>query len=1233
MFKRLMASFVILCFNCSLITIPQAKAAESILNLPIPGTMVNLSPAYEPALIKGLTVHKDNPFLFDFIVDTGHSGLAGGELQKEGDRLVKYFFACLTIPEKDLWVNLSPYEKDRMVPQALGQTALGRDLLAQDYILKQLTASLIYPEKNLGKEFWDRVYAKAQAMYGTTQIPVNTFNKVWIMADKADVYENGQSAFVLGGHLKVMLEEDYLALQKHAVPPLFYKEGARGSSKNINSLSSQIVKKIILPEIEKEVNTGKNFSTLRQIFNSLILASWYKKNLKEALLTQVYADKSTVNGVIASTAKQSREQIYQQYLKAYKKGVFNYIKEDPQANGQTIPRKYFSGGFDSDLQVNVFKDNALIAARIMPTAQEFKFQVGLGINSVKPNTLRNAAMTTTILTNTPDEGIVLKSSRGNFKLRLKDGVLKILHTWENENWKGVQPVYVGPIRSEVKRIFYHNGILAIEIKDKNQVFHMGVGVVEAEEYFPKVEFLPAGMLFDSDDLNASDTNIILQKEINHSGDQNQSRFLVTLPGINEPHVIDLELLSKQYFDNTAPVAGDVMWNLVGHGFNHLIGSPIEAGHIPIGLGSKLCEVAYSASNDYERGYVLTGLIKDRDDRSFEVHLGSIFIAANRSDLFKMASILKVFIAHTSAVNEKDIQEQLVEWVKEAAAKVAAEKRRGDDAAMTTVITDTPVEGTILTSSLGDFKLRLKKGVLKLGLQSSLAIVEDWQRRRPVYLGPIQSEVKRIFYHNGILAIEIKDKDQVFHMGVAAIDFTGGFPEIKFLSEDRLFAGVDSRNTDIILQNEIKPYGNEGESKILVNHPRFYEPRVIDLELLSKQHFDNSAPVAGDVMWNTVGNGHSRLRGPTLEVGNIVVGPRKLCSTFYSDTIDRGYVLKAVLSDRSRVSSREKQLGLIFLTQERSEVIKIIHHLREIIPYPGTVNENNIQEKLVQWVKFAAAKVAAEKKAQASGHNQENAPNSAMKAEIQELPLGKQAQVIQVSYKRWAFQNVGSPNIVTIERISHNEKYDILKEVGKQSQVLQIPKTALVKVFGPWIIVFENDSIRLLQVSQIGIISDDLMELTNYTIFHLQNEPNFLLAYHGIMDKVIINQSSLDSDGILTVIRSEQKFSKKLDLRAMAKEFLKVDFAMSGQVNKNDKAMDSNKLEALNNTRGGIDLNTANMGMTVTKDANGGVQVTFDPAMIARIKAQGIWSADPIIIRVTPLTPAQIRPLLGLTTGN
>ena len=35
---------------------------------------------------------------------------------------------------------------------------------------------------------------------------------------------------------------------------------------------------VILPVIEEEVNHGKNFRYLRQIYNSLILATWFKRN-------------------------------------------------------------------------------------------------------------------------------------------------------------------------------------------------------------------------------------------------------------------------------------------------------------------------------------------------------------------------------------------------------------------------------------------------------------------------------------------------------------------------------------------------------------------------------------------------------------------------------------------------------------------------------------------------------------------------------------------------------------------------------------------------------------------------------------------------------------------------------------------------------------------------------------------------------------------------------------------
>ena len=67
-----------------------------------------------------------------------------------------------------------------------------------------------------GKKFWKRIYEEAAKKYGTTNIPVNTFNKVWIVPEKAVVYENAKAgtAYVVESKLKVMLEQDYLVIRK-----------------------------------------------------------------------------------------------------------------------------------------------------------------------------------------------------------------------------------------------------------------------------------------------------------------------------------------------------------------------------------------------------------------------------------------------------------------------------------------------------------------------------------------------------------------------------------------------------------------------------------------------------------------------------------------------------------------------------------------------------------------------------------------------------------------------------------------------------------------------------------------------------------------------------------------------------------------------------------------------------------------------------------------------------------
>ena len=310
------------------------------LNLPIPGVMLAPTGNYAPLSLKGLMLHPEDAFKFDFIMDTGNSRFDQQGLHDEALKLMKYFLTSLTIPEEDLWVNLSPYERNRIVETDFGKTLMGRDLLSEDYVLKQLTASLIYPENNLGRTFWSKVYQKAQEKYGTTQIPVNTFNKVWIVPSEAVVWEHGGKVMILKSHLKVMLEEDYLSLTKHMnSDPAWHRKGG------IYRIGSDIVRTLVIPVLEKEVNEGAHFSQLRQMYQAMILATWFKKELKNNILYKIYADRKAIKGVDARRIKDV-EYIYRQYLQAFKKGMFNYIKEDiDPATGQISSKKYFSGGF------------------------------------------------------------------------------------------------------------------------------------------------------------------------------------------------------------------------------------------------------------------------------------------------------------------------------------------------------------------------------------------------------------------------------------------------------------------------------------------------------------------------------------------------------------------------------------------------------------------------------------------------------------------------------------------------------------------------------------------------------------------------------------------------------------------------------------------------------------------------------------------------------------------------
>ena len=386
-FRRFTCGFILASFLTSVL-IPSGLAQE--LSLSASGQMVSLTPSFTPCLLRGLKFDAQTPLNLKFILDEGDAGLEADALRDESEMLIKFFLASLTTPEKDIWVNLSPYESGRIIANDFGRTTMGRELLAQDYLLKQLTSSLMHPDAQLGKKFWTEVYRDAAEKYGTTDIPLDTFNKVWIVPNKAVIYEGRHgadvakevTAFIDKASLKVMLESDYLAASQAGDPAgrPYNADGDLARSNNLtgdrrgDALASlplgrhndesqkfvrEMIREVIVPALEKEVNEGKSFARLRQAYHALLLAVWLKKKLSTAIvkevssekktdiLSRIFLDQNKTSGIETKHPQAEILGIYDLYVQAFRSGVYDLVKDEyDQYAGELIPRKYFSGGME-----------------------------------------------------------------------------------------------------------------------------------------------------------------------------------------------------------------------------------------------------------------------------------------------------------------------------------------------------------------------------------------------------------------------------------------------------------------------------------------------------------------------------------------------------------------------------------------------------------------------------------------------------------------------------------------------------------------------------------------------------------------------------------------------------------------------------------------------------------------------------------------------------------------------
>ena len=227
------------------------------------------------------------------------------------ERLVRYFLAALTVPDAQQWVNLSPYEADRVMPAAYAATDAGADLLAEDLTLKHVAATATDPRTPLGKAFWKDRDPKSFS-----------FDKVWIVPTSVAVSRHAGEIRVSAPRFSVRGAQDGVAAS------------AEGRSAQKVDHAYDAVK----AAIEADVAGGVRFERLRQVYLASVLAREFRAVFNDVPLVKGYAGANRVGGIDTMPAS-LKSRMHAVYADAYERGTYALTSREGK-----VVRRYACGG-------------------------------------------------------------------------------------------------------------------------------------------------------------------------------------------------------------------------------------------------------------------------------------------------------------------------------------------------------------------------------------------------------------------------------------------------------------------------------------------------------------------------------------------------------------------------------------------------------------------------------------------------------------------------------------------------------------------------------------------------------------------------------------------------------------------------------------------------------------------------------------------------------------------------
>jgi DNA-binding MarR family transcriptional regulator len=314
------------------------------------------SEKHYPPTLKSLIVHpnsSDN--YFDFVLDSGESTFeTETQLKPQAKELIDYFFLGITLPSEDLWVNLNSVRQNEVTSPRLALTDIGKVLLEADLRLKKDCCRFTDPRTKTGREYWNKLQQRLnKASLSSSQLPIG--NRFWIIPAEAAVEEDKGKVTIVKSKLKVCLEQEYLALQNNNVTLLTSQSERERQAQDIADFT---MKEVVLPAIQHEVTYGKGYAKLRQVYNSLILAEYFKQKYwgGEGLYPRL-VNRGYIQG-LESNEPWSPEEFYNAYLKSAQEGEYRLTQTeyDPYL-ASMVQKYYFYGGILWTALYNIFVIN------------------------------------------------------------------------------------------------------------------------------------------------------------------------------------------------------------------------------------------------------------------------------------------------------------------------------------------------------------------------------------------------------------------------------------------------------------------------------------------------------------------------------------------------------------------------------------------------------------------------------------------------------------------------------------------------------------------------------------------------------------------------------------------------------------------------------------------------------------------------------------------------------------